>query len=111
MPPLPSLKPKKRYIVFRIISSESYSSAEVEAKVQEALLHFLGELGVARAAPIFIKEKYKNNKFILKVGHKYVDEVKSALVLIKSIKKTPVILCSVTVSGTLKKASSCEVCI
>ena len=108
MPLLPSLKPKKRYIVFRIISPESYSVLEIESAVQEALLRFLGELGAAKAGPMFIKEKCKNNQFIIKVNHKYVDEVKSAVILIKSIKKVPVILRSSKVSGTLKKASSYE---
>ncbi len=103
---LPALKQKKRYIVFEIISDNKFSASEVQAAVKEALHSFLGELGIAKAGPMFIKEKYTSNKFILKVNHKYVDECKSALILIKTIKKRPVIFRSVITSGTIKKAST-----
>ncbi len=103
---LPSLKPKKRYLVFEIISKDKLARDEVQKAVNEALLRFLGEFGVAKAAPIFIKEKYKNNQFMVKISHKYVAEVKAALILIKRIKNVPVIIKSVITSGTIKKASS-----
>ena len=70
--------------------------------VDTALLSFLGEFGVAKAAPLFIE--YKNQKFIIKVNHKSVDVCKAALILIKKIKNSPVIVRSVITSGTLKKA-------
>ena len=103
---LPSLKQKKRYIIFEIVSSEIFSFSDVKKEVETALLRFLGEFGVAKAAPLFVKEKYKKNKFMLKINHKYTDEVKSAVILIKTIKNKPVILKSMITSGTIKKASS-----
>ncbi|MDP3640596.1 MAG: Rpp14/Pop5 family protein [Nanoarchaeota archaeon] len=106
MPLLPTLKPKKRYIVFEILAEKEFSFPEVKTAIEEALLRFLGEWGTAKASPLFVKEKYKNNKFILKVSHLAVDEVKAAIILIKSIKNVPVIIRSITVSGTIKKASS-----
>ncbi|MBI2666700.1 hypothetical protein HYX13_03755 [Candidatus Woesearchaeota archaeon] len=69
------------------------------------LIRFLGELGVAKAGPMLLGERYKNNHFILKVNHTAVDEVKSALILIKSIKSMSVILRSRRISGTIKKLS------
>lgn len=101
---LPSLKQKKRYLVFQVLADAKFSGAEVKEAVDEALLLFLGQLGVAKASPLFLKEKYKNNQCVLKVNHKYVDEAKAALTLIKNIKKRPVIVRSVITSGTLKKA-------
>jgi ribonuclease P/MRP protein subunit POP5 len=98
-----SLKQKKRYVVFEIKSDKKFSSNDVQTQVEMALKDFLGQLGLSKASPIFLKEKYKDNKFILKVNHKYVDEVISACVLITSIKNTPVILKSITTSGILKK--------
>ena len=105
---LPSLREKKRYLVFELIAEKKFSLPEVKAFTEEALLSFLGQLGVARAAPIFVEEKFnlEKQRFVLKASHKYVDEVKAALALGKSIKNTPVIVKSVTVSGTLKKASA-----
>lgn len=101
---LPSLKQKKRYIVFEIIG-EKFNVEEVKTAVEEALLLFLGQLGMAKTAPMFLKEKFKENKFIVKINHKFVDECKSALILIKKIKNKEVMVRSIITSGILKKAS------
>ena len=42
----------------------------------------------------------------LTAGHKFVNEIVSAIILIKKIKNTPVLLQSVIISGTIKKVSS-----
>ncbi|MBI4151644.1 hypothetical protein HY496_01625 [Candidatus Woesearchaeota archaeon] len=103
---LPSLKQRKRYIVFQIRSEKQFTAAEVGDAVDQALLLFLGQLGIARASPQFIKERFQNNQFMLKVSHRYVDEAKSAIMLIKKIKNTPVLLHSITTSGILRKAAT-----
>ncbi len=98
---LPSLKQKKRYLVFEI--SETLPESALKEEVSLALYEFVGTLGVSKMSPLFVK--HKNNRFIIKVNHKYVDECKSALILIKKIKNKPVIVKSIITSGTLKKAS------
>ena len=98
---LPSLKQKKRYLVFEV--SENVLESDLKEEVSQALYSFVGQLGVAKISPLFVK--YKNNRFILKVNHKYVDETKSALILIKTIKNKAVIVKSIITSGTIKKAS------
>ena len=103
---LPTLRQKKRYLAFEIHCSTPISVSEAKEEMNAALLRFLGELGVSRASPLFLEEKYKNNKGMLKVNHKYVDESKAALILIKKIKNKPVIIRSLSVSGILKKASA-----
>ncbi|MEK6900497.1 MAG: Rpp14/Pop5 family protein [Nanoarchaeota archaeon] len=105
---LPSLKQKKRYVVFGIISEASFSWPEVQEAIEHSLAKFLGDLGMAKASPLLIKEKWNEKKqhFVIKVNHTYVDELKTALILNKKIKNTPVIIKSITVSGTLKKAGS-----
>jgi ribonuclease P/MRP protein subunit POP5 len=100
---LPSLKQKKRYIIFQIESEEKFSQSDVKSEVEKALLLFLGQLGIAKSSPMFIK--YKDNKFMLKINHKWVDECKSAMILIKKIKNKPIIIKSIVTSGTIKKAS------
>ena len=102
---LPSLKQKKRYIVFEIISDKIFTANEVQKEVDEALQSFLGRLGISKSSPMFLKERYKDNKFIIKVNHKYVDECISAVILMRKIKTTPVIIKSMVTSGTLKKVS------
>ena len=102
----PSLKPKKRYVVFEILCEKKFSTSEIQKAVDSALIQFLGEFGVAKATPLFIKEKCKDNKFMLKVAHTEVDLCKSAVILIKKIKNNSVIIQSITTSGTIKKAGT-----
>jgi ribonuclease P/MRP protein subunit POP5 len=103
---MPSLKQRKRYILFEIKSDKSFSLSDIKEEVDKALLLFLGQLGLSKAIPQFVHEKSGRNKFVLKCNNKYVDEVKSAIILIKSIKNNQIILNSVITSGTLKKISS-----
>lgn len=98
---LPSLKQKKRYVVFEIISEKKFTFSEVKEEVDKTLLLFFGQLGLAKTSPLLIKEKYKNNKFIIKINHQYVDELKAALMLNKKMRMK-----SLITSGTLKKASA-----
>ncbi len=105
---LPALRQKKRYIVFEVKSSRPFSFPEIQEEVENALQLFLGQLGLAKASPLLLKETFQARKqrFIVKVSHKYVDELKAALTLSKKIKNTPVIIRSIITSGTLKKARS-----
>lgn len=105
---LPSLRQKKRYVVFEITSDKAFSLSEVQEAVESSLARFLGELGLAKASPQFIKEKWSEQKqrFVVKVNHTFVDELKTALILSKKIKNTSILIKSITVSGTLKKVSS-----
>ena len=98
---LPSLKQKKRYIVFEL--DQKLPASDVKSEVENALLLFLGQLGLAKSSPLFVK--HKDNKFMMKVNHKWVDECKSAIILIKKIKNKQVIIRSIVTSGTIKKAT------
>jgi ribonuclease P/MRP protein subunit POP5 len=102
---LPSLKQKKRYVLFKIISENKFTLSEVKEEVSRALSNYLGQLGISKAGVVFIDEQFDADAqiFLLKVGHKFVDEAKSALALSKSIKNSPIIIKSVRVSGTINK--------
>ncbi len=104
----PSLKQKKRYVLFEIQSAKVFSLPEVAEAIESSLLRFLGELGLAKASPMMVKEKWndKKQRFVLKVNHDYVDKLKAAVILNKKIKNTPVLIRSIVTSGTLKKISS-----
>ncbi len=101
----PSLRQKKRYIVFEIISPTPFTPQDIEAEVTLALQAFLGHLGIAKSSPMLLKDKTQHNKFILKINHNWVDQAKSAIILIKKIKNTPLITKSIITSGSLKTAS------
>ncbi|MDO8510695.1 MAG: Rpp14/Pop5 family protein [Nanoarchaeota archaeon] len=104
----PSLKQKKRYVLFEIQAAKAFSLPDVAEAIEASLQRFLGELGLAKASPMLVKEKWneKKQRLVIKVNHDYVDELKSAIILNKKIKNTPVLIRSIVVSGTLKKISS-----
>jgi len=96
-PILPTLKEKKRYIVFEAISEEKISKDDLEKTVNLGLKDFLGKLLLAKSGARIMKTK--NNKGIILVNNKYVNEVKSSLLMIKK----PVFR-SILTTGTIKKA-------
>jgi ribonuclease P/MRP protein subunit POP5 len=102
----PSLREKKRYIAFKIQSAEIVSFSSVSNAVYASYSKLFGEVGLAKAGIIVLKERWNSEKQvgILKVSHKYINEVKSSLTLIKQIDNTKVIASSITASGVLKKA-------
>ncbi len=105
-PLLPSLKEKKRYIVFEIISEKKLSEKIVIDEINKKILSFLGELGIAKSGFVLLKDSIKKTKGIIRTNLKYQDEVKMALSLIKKIGNDKVIVNVVGVSGILKKAKS-----
>ncbi len=86
-PILPSLKEKKRYILYEGKLSRN--------AIKQGIKDFIGEYGMAKAGIMFIKSK--NNKGIVKTNVKWLEQVKTALSLMKTRVKP------VKVSGTLKK--------
>ncbi len=104
-PLLPSLKQKKRYVVFEIISKNNINYKDVKDNVKSVLLLFLGELGYAKAGIMFIDKKFKFPYGMIKVNHKHVDELKAGLTLVKEINNKKVTTKSVVTSGTINKLS------
>ena len=108
-PILPSLREKKRYLVFEVISREKISNAEsVSNAIWDCSLHFLGQLGTAKAGIMVLKNKWDSTlqRGIIKVSHKHVDAVKAALVFARKIDDNEVIFRSLGVSGILRKAEN-----
>jgi ribonuclease P/MRP protein subunit POP5 len=103
---LPTLKERKRYLAFEVISKEkmdnfSSISSAVLAKTKE----FLGELGLAKAGIWLLPDKWNSSRQtgIIRVSHKYLNELKTSLALIKNIDNSQVIFRSIGVSGMLNK--------
>jgi len=104
---LPSLREKKRYLVFNIVSKKNIKSfSEVSELVWQASLRFLGEIETAKAGIWVLPDKWnpKKQKGIIKVNNNYLDKLKTALALIKNFKKQQIVIKSVSVSGMINKA-------
>jgi ribonuclease P/MRP protein subunit POP5 len=105
-PVLPSLREKKRYLVFEIISKKPIKEFSAISKaIWKAVLDLSGVLGASKAGIWLLGDKFNKDtqKGIIKVNHKNADLLKAALCTIKQISGTDVIVRSVGVSGILKK--------
>ena len=106
-PVLPSLREKKRYLAFEIISRQQIKDFSAISKaIWKAILDFSGVLGAAKAGIWLLGDKFNktSQKGIIKVNHKNADLLKAALSTIKQINGIDVIVRSVGMSGILKKA-------
>jgi len=108
-PILPSLREKKRYLAFEVISKSRINSFnDVSESINQNCRQFIGDLGMSQAGILILEDKWNPQlqKGILKVSHKSVDRIKASLSLIKNIKEEEVIIRSVGLSGILKKAQN-----
>lgn len=108
-PVLPSLREKKRYLAFEVISREKINDAKaVSNAILHCALHFLGQLGAAKAGLIALDNKWdkERQRGIVKVSHRHVDAIKAALALASKVDDKEVIFRSLGVSGILKKAEN-----
>jgi len=106
-PILPSLRERKRYLAFEIISKDKITDfSKIEEAISSASLQLFGEIGTSKAGIIFLKDKYNENlqKGLIRINNKEVNNIRSALTLIKEINHKEVIVKSLGVSGILKKA-------
>jgi RNase P/RNase MRP subunit POP5 len=93
----PSKRPKKRYIVFEVISNELNDSAIYNA-IRKSALNVLG-VKYGQAGIRFLKNKYKPSihRGVFRVNNRYAKIVISAINKNKNIK-------TLGMSGILKKA-------
>ena len=99
---LPSLKEKKRYLAFETISESKITDSDIKNAVKESALKFMGELNYGKAEIKMIK----NN--IIKVNSKFVNHLKTSLMLIKDINNKKITFKTKKVSGILKKLKEAE---
>lgn len=102
---LPSLKEKKRYVAFNWASEGKVARREIIKAVEQACEEFMGLLNYGRAGVRVVEDLVEGKKGVVRVGSKYVDSVKGALMLIKKINNQRVAFKNVKVSGVLNKLS------
>ena len=99
---LPSLREKKRYVSFVVESKEDLDLKQVKEAIEGSMKELVGNLGIANAGLLFLKD-WKDNKGIVRVSTKSVDQLKASLALIKEINGQKVIIKSLGVSGIVDK--------
>ena len=102
---LPSLKERKRYLVFEVISKSKIDDFKaVKDEIAASMASLIGDIGMAGASIQFIKER--ENKGLIMLNHNFLDHLRASLALVRTIKGVPAILCSVGVSGMINKAEA-----
>ncbi len=101
---MPTLKERKRYLLFEILPEDrKMDFSVVSREIRESMFDFIGTRGMSEASMHVLSDKYNNNRGIIRVNHTYVAHTKSALALITNMGESRVICKTVSVSGTLNK--------
>ncbi|MBI5064841.1 hypothetical protein HZA97_01265 [Candidatus Woesearchaeota archaeon] len=105
----PSLKEKKRYLVFEMSSKQKIKAfRNVSKAIQYSYKELFGEIGLGEAGLIVLAEKYQedNQRGVIKVGRKYLDHLRASLTFIQKIEEIETITQSIGASGSLKRAEA-----
>ena len=105
---LPTLREKKRYLAFKIISDSKIEDIKsVSDAIMAAVHSFVGSLGAGKAGIMVLPDKWnsRKQKGIIRVGHKAVDQLKGSLTLIDRINNVKTIVRSIGLSGVLNKVN------
>lgn len=100
----PTLREKKRYVVFKVVSDVNLDFDKVQKEINSKILLFLGILYSGKAGILIMKNQYLSNYGIIRVSHLFVDELKASLMHVTEINKQKVTIDVLGVSGILKKA-------
>ncbi len=94
----PSLKKRKRYLAFRIISESNVSRDEFLKSLWNSMLSLFGEF----ESEIFKLIQLENNIGILMCSHRNLDKLKIALTLINKVGDAKALPITLGVSGTIR---------
>jgi len=100
----PSLREKKRYIVYEVTTEQPSSMHTLQHELIKKIHELLGVFMASSAGIMPIKYDQEKKRGILRVNHTAVDHIRSCFVLIDQLQGAPVSLHTRGVSGILKKA-------
>ena len=105
-PLLPSLRDKKRYLAYEVVSKQRfYDAMAVNKAIFSAARDFLGDLGTAKAGILMLNDQWNESmqRGVIKVNNKHVDNLKASLIFVKDIEGKEAVVKSVGASGVLRK--------
>jgi len=98
----PTLRMRKRYIAFEIISNKNINYNDMLNAFWDSMLELFGETGAAESHTWIIKNLYDGKKGVLRCKYDMVEKVRAALTFIKMIGDSPIIIKVLGVTGTIK---------
>jgi len=101
-----SLREKKRYVAFGIISEEKIDFGNLVNALWSHILDLFGEVNTGDINFWLVKDVWDKEKQrgLVKCNHKHVAEVRLALALVDRIGDAEVSIRTIGVSGTMKSA-------
>jgi ribonuclease P/MRP protein subunit POP5 len=102
----PSLRGRRRYIAYQVISEEKFIFQDLINSIWHSVLNLLGELGAADADIWIARDIYdeKRQTGIIRCSHDKVEHVRAALALMERIGDARIIVKVLGISGSIKAA-------
>ena len=86
-PLLPSLRERKRYLAYEVMSKYKFNDAvHVNKVILDAAKEFLGSMGMANAGILALNDKWDKElqRGLLRVNNKHVNNLKASLIFVKN---------------------------
>ena len=100
----PTLKTKKRFIKFQIISDKKFDAKECSELLVEELILYLGSVEFSKGGIWFMRDLFdeKKQEGVIKVSTKMKDKTKGVLALVTRLGDSKVKIKTIITSSTLK---------
>lgn len=104
-PLLPTLRTKKRYAVYEVISKgPKFSHSTIMSAISSSYKEYFGVFGLGESGMMDARVfDYGMQRGILKINHKYLDKLRTAMAMIEKIEGYDAIVRTIGVSGIIKK--------
>ena len=97
-------KIRKRYIVFAVLSEKKFEKRDVEKCLRMTFKQYFGEILLIKADPQLIYFDPSIQRGVIRVAHKYRDQVLASLSMIREINGVKCLIIPLKTTGTIKKA-------
>lgn len=97
-------KPRKRYIIFTVISTSKLSIKEIEDSVRTKFAELYGKSSLFKASPRLVFFDEVTGRGVFRVTHTYVNHLVASMGLVKEISGVDCLIIPLRTTGTLKKA-------
>jgi len=100
---LPTLREKRRYVYFEVVSEVKFKKAEIEGAIFDSIVNLFGEHGFSLMNPKLMDFDENEQIGVIKCARAEAQRVKASLALVNKIGEMQAAIHVKGISGTLKK--------
>ena len=100
----PTLRERRRYVVFKIISDKKFTKKEVEKALTSVIFRAIGLFGAVDSSYWLVKFYEDKQIGIIRVTNKYKDKLFACLAFFNEVEGEKITLKLIKTTGTIKKA-------